>query len=89
MKSIIYTAWDGTQTPFSLARNDIVKNFMDNIMEGMAPNMALCQMLWEGFPLAGIDFQVMGLREMLQKLQEQRDELFSQFSLEKIFDNPL
>jgi len=26
---------------------------------------------------------------MLQKLQEQRDELFSQFSLEKIFDNPI
>ena len=89
MKSIIYTAWDGTQTPFSLARHDIVKTFMDNIMEGMSPNMALAQMLWEGFPLSGMDFQVMGLREMLQKLQEQRDELFSQFNLEKIFDNPI
>ncbi|MBP1762585.1 MAG: von Willebrand factor type [Firmicutes bacterium] len=89
MKSIIYTAWDGKQTPFSLARNDIVKTFIDNIMEGMSPNMSLAQMLWEGFPLSGMDFQVMGLREMLQKLQEQRDELFSQFSLEKIFDNPI
>jgi len=52
-----------------LARNDIVKTFIDNIMEGMSPNMALAQMLWEGFPLSGMDFQVMGLREMLQKLQ--------------------
>ena len=86
MKSIIYTAWDGTQTPFTLERKDLIKAFLDNIMEGMSPNMALAQMLWEGFPLAGMDFQMMGLREMLQKLQEQRDELFSQLSLEKIFD---
>ena len=29
---------------------------MDSIMEGMDPTMALAQMLWEGFPLAGMDF---------------------------------
>ncbi len=89
MKSIIYTAWDGTQTPFSLIRKDIIKTFIDNIMEGMSPNMALAQMLWEGFPLAGLDFKVMGLREILEKLKEQRNELLSQYNLEKAFDNPI
>ena len=66
MKTIVYSSWDGTQTPFSLARNDIIKSFIDNIMEGMSPNMALAQMLWEGFPLTGMDFQVMGLKDILQ-----------------------
>ena len=45
MKSIIYTAWDGSQTPFTLKREDILKAFMDNIMEGMDPGMAMAQML--------------------------------------------
>ena len=89
MKTIVYSSWDGTQSPFSLARNDIIKSFIDNIMEGMSPNMALAQMLWEGFPLTGMDFQVMGLKDILQQLQQQKDELFSKYNLQKIFDDPI
>jgi uncharacterized protein with von Willebrand factor type A (vWA) domain len=89
MKTIVYSSWDGTQTLFSLARNDIIKSFIDNIMEGMSPNMALAQMLWEGFPLTGMDFQVMGLKDILQKLQQQKDELFSKYNLQKVFDDPV
>jgi uncharacterized protein with von Willebrand factor type A (vWA) domain len=89
MKTIVYSSWDGTQTLFSLARNDIIKSFIDNIMEGMSPNMALAQMLWEGFPLSGMDFQVMGLKDILQQLQQQKDELFSKYNLQKIFDDPV
>ncbi len=88
MKSIIYTAWDGSQVAFSLKRTDISRAFMDNIMEGLDPSMAMAQMLWEGFPLAGMDFRVMGLGEMLQQLQEKKEELFSQYSLDKAFDAP-
>ena len=89
MKTIVYSSWDGTQSLFSLARNDIIKSFIDNIMEGMSPNMALAQMLWEGFPLSGMDFQVMGLKDILQQLQQQKDELFSKYNLQKIFDDPI
>jgi uncharacterized protein with von Willebrand factor type A (vWA) domain len=89
MKSIVYTEWDGSQTPFTLKREDILKAFMDNIMEGMDPGMAMAQMLWEGFPLAGMDFRVMGLGEMLQQLEEKKEELFSQYSLERAFDAPM
>ena len=89
MKSLIYTAWNGTQSPFNLKRQDIIKAFMDNIMEGMDPNMAIAQMLWEGFPLAGKDFRVMGSQEMPEQLQKKREELFSLYSLEKAFDVPL
>lgn len=89
MKSIIYTAWDETQTPFTLKRKDIIKAFMDNIMEGMSPNMAMAQMLWEGFPLAGMNFQVMGMQEMLQQLQQKKEEMLSEYNLDKAFDDPI
>jgi uncharacterized protein with von Willebrand factor type A (vWA) domain len=89
MKAIIYTSWDGTQAPFTLKRRDIIKAFTDTIMEGLEPAMALTQMLWEGFPLAGMDFRVMGLSEMLQQLKEKKSELLSQYNLEHAFDVPL
>jgi len=89
MKTTVYSAWDGTQSPFTLARKEIIKNFIDNIMEGMSPNMALAKMLWEGFPLSGMDFQVMGLKDILQQLQQQKEELFLKYSLKKSFDDPV
>jgi uncharacterized protein with von Willebrand factor type A (vWA) domain len=89
MKTIVYSAWDGTQALFTLARREIIRNFIDNIMEGMSPNRAMAKMLWEGFPLSGMDFQVMGLKEILQKLQQQKNELFSKYSLQKAFDDPV
>lgn len=89
MKTIVYSAWDGAQTPFTLARKEIINKFIDNIMEGMSPNMALAKMLWEGFPLSGMDFQVMGLKDIIQQLQQKKDELFSKYSLQKAFDDPV
>lgn len=89
MKSVIYTAWDGTQAPFSLIRPDIIKSFMDNIMEGMDPNMSIARMLLEGFPLSGMNFRVMGLQEMLQHLEEKKEELFSKYNLTRAFDDPI
>jgi uncharacterized protein with von Willebrand factor type A (vWA) domain len=81
--------WDGTQYPFSLKRKDVVDRFMNNIMKGMSPNTALAEMFWKGFPLAGMDFRVMGLEEMVQELERRKDDLFSTYSLEKIFDDPI
>jgi len=89
MKSVIYKKWDGSQDPFSLKKKDIVDKFMENIMKGMSPNMSIAQMLWEGFPLAGKDFRVMGLEEMFQELQKQKKDLFSTYNLEKAFDKPM
>jgi len=89
MKSVIYTAWDGTQKPFTLKRREMIQTYLENIMMGMDPNMALAQMLWVGFPLGGMDFQVMGLKDMLQKIQEQIEQMLSEYSLEKAFDMPL
>jgi uncharacterized protein with von Willebrand factor type A (vWA) domain len=88
MKKIIYRRWDGTQKAFTLKRKEAVDKFMENVMRGMSPNMSMAQMMWEGFSAAGQDFRVMGLEEMIDELQKQRQELFSQFSLDKAFDKP-
>lgn len=89
MKKIIYRQWDGSQLAFTLNRKEIVDKFMENIMKGMSPNMSLSEMFWDGFSLAGMDFRVMGLEEMIQELQQQKNELFSQYNLEKAFDKPM
>lgn len=89
MKRFRYGRWDGTQQPFSLRKKDVLDRFMENIMKGLSPNMSMAQMLWDGFPLAGQDFRVMGLAEMLEMLEEQKHDLFSIYSLEKIFDTPI
>jgi len=89
VKDFIFKKWDGSQQPFSLKRKEIVDQFMDNIMKGMNPNMSLAQMLWEGFPLQGMDFRVMGLEEILEELQQQKRDLFNTYNLEKAFDKPM
>lgn len=89
MKTIIYKPWDGKQNPFSLERKEVVDKFMENIMKGMSPNMSLAQMFWEGFELPSMDFRVMGLDEMLQELQNQKEDLFRKYNLQKIFDQPI
>lgn len=89
MKSFRYSRWDGTQQPFSERKKEIIDRFMENIMKGMSPNTSIAQMLWEGFPLAGMDFRVMGLEEMIEEIQSQKEDLFLQYNLEKIFDKPM
>jgi uncharacterized protein with von Willebrand factor type A (vWA) domain len=89
MKKSIYKRWDGTQEPFSLKREEILEKFMDNILKGMSPNRSMMQMLWSGFPLAGMNFRVMGLEEMIRELERQKKDLFSTYTLEKAFDQPM
>ncbi|MEE8397797.1 MAG: hypothetical protein V3S89_02245, partial [Desulfobacterales bacterium] len=89
MKSYLFKRWDGTQDAFSLKKKDIVDKFMENIMKGMNPNQSMAEMMWDGFDMAGTSFRVMGLEEMLQEIQKQKQELFSQYNLEKAFDKPI
>ena len=51
--------------------------------------MSLSEMIWDGLSLAGMDFKVMGLEEMVQELQMEMNELFSQYNLEKALDMPM
>jgi len=58
-------------------------------MKGMNPRTSLARMMWSGFPLAGMNFRVMGLEEMMQALQRQIDDLFAKYHLENALDQPI
>ncbi|MBU2643283.1 VWA domain-containing protein [bacterium] len=88
MKKITYRQWDGSQQPFSLNKKEIADRFFENLFKGMSPGMSLAQMMWEGFSLAGRDFRIMGLEEMIAELQKQKDDMLSQYNLEEAFDQP-
>ena len=88
MKSYIYSRWDGAQKPFSLERREMAQAFLNNLMKGLSPELALAQMLWDGFPLAGKDFRVMGLQELLNELQQAKKDLFAKYNLDRVFDLP-
>lgn len=89
MKIFTYRKWDGSQDPFSLHKKDIVDRFMENIMKGMRPDISLAQMFWNGFPMAGMNFRVMGLSELIAELEKEKKDLFSQYNLESAFDKPM
>jgi len=89
MKFLVYKKWDDSQSPFSLDKKEIVDRFMDNILKGLNPNMALAQMFWNGFPMAGMNFRVMRLAEMAQELEQRKNDLFSRYHLENAFDMPM
>ncbi|MFH2131677.1 MAG: hypothetical protein ABIK68_14990, partial [bacterium] len=88
MKKITYRQWDGSQQPFSLNKKEIADRFFENLFKGMSPGMSLAQMMWEGFSLAGRDFRIMGLEEMIAELQKQKDDMLSLYNLEEAFDQP-
>ncbi|MBT3226567.1 MAG: VWA domain-containing protein [Deltaproteobacteria bacterium] len=88
MKKITYQRWDGSQEPFSLNKKEIADRFFENLFKGMSPGMSLAQMMWEGFSMAGKDFRVMGLEEMVAELEKQKNELLDRYTLEHAFDKP-
>ena len=60
-----YSRWDGTQRAFSLAAEQALDELARHLMEGMSVEEALSWMRYQGFELAGMDFRVMGVEELL------------------------
>ncbi len=88
MKKIIYRQWDGSQQPFSLDKKEVADRFFENMFKGMSAGMSLAQMMWEGFSMAGRDFRVMGLEEMIREIEKQKNELLEKYTLDNAFDKP-
>jgi uncharacterized protein with von Willebrand factor type A (vWA) domain len=81
-----YSRWDGTQRPFSLAAEAALDELARHLMEGMSVDEALSWMRYQGFELAGQDFRVMGVEELLQQLRQQARELMAGRNLDHAFD---
>jgi uncharacterized protein with von Willebrand factor type A (vWA) domain len=81
-----YSAWDGTQALFSLEAEQALDELSKLLMEGLDVREALDWMTSQGFELAGREFRVMGLEELLQRLSRRAQELLARHNMDHTFD---
>ncbi|HXZ86017.1 MAG TPA: VWA domain-containing protein [Myxococcota bacterium] len=86
MTRVRYSRWDGTQRAFSLAAEAALDELARHLMEGMSVEEALSWMRYQGFELAGMDFRVLGVEELLQQLRQQARERMAGHNMERTFD---
>ena len=78
-----YSAWDGTQADYAMTAEDLFSQMTDDLAYHGDPNAALRKLLQDGYDLDGERMQ--GLRDMLQRLQERREEMLAQGDLGDMF----
>jgi len=76
-----YSRWDGAQPEFSLDAEQALDALSELLMEGLGVDEALEWLRQSGFELAGMDFRVMGVEELLRELQQQARELLGRYDL--------
>lgn len=79
-----YSAWDGSQSGFDLTASDIMAEINDDLLYHGDVNAALRRMMQSGFEANGERIQ--GLREMLDKLRQERQERLDQHDLGGVYD---
>jgi uncharacterized protein with von Willebrand factor type A (vWA) domain len=83
----LYSQWDGTRAIYSLEAERALDELSKFLMEGLELEKALDWMRHAGFDLAGMDFRVMGMEELLQELRQQANELMSGVNMDETFDD--
>lgn len=78
-----YSAWDGTQADYPMSAEELFAQLTDDLAYHGDPNAALRKLLQQGFDRDGEHMQ--GLREMLQRLQDRRQELLDRGDLGGVF----
>ena len=86
MKRMVYSHWDSTQHRYSLDADQSLDELSRFLMEGLDLKESLDWMRYQGFDLAGMDFRVMGLEELLSELRQQARELMADFNMDETFD---
>src|SRR3954454_4598338 len=81
-----YSRWDGSQTGFELDAYDVFGEITDDLLYHGDLNAALRRMLQSGFEDRNGE-QLMGLREMLEKLRRRRRDQLEQFNLGGVYDD--
>jgi uncharacterized protein with von Willebrand factor type A (vWA) domain len=86
MVRIRYSRWDGRHAPFTLEGEAALDELSRYLWEGLDLEQSLEWMRYQGFELAGLEFRVMGIEELVAELRQRvRDEL-SRYNLEHTFD---
>ncbi len=86
MIRIRYSRWDGTQSPLELDADGALEQLQQLMMEGLSAEEALEWMQRYGFDLAGTEFRVMGIEELLQELRQQARDLMAPYNMDGAFD---
>jgi uncharacterized protein with von Willebrand factor type A (vWA) domain len=87
MKAFVYSAWDGTQARFRLDGSQALDALSDLLMEGLEAADALEWMRRHGFALAGLDFRVMGIDELLRELADEVRALEERYRMDAALDD--
>ena len=80
-----YSRWDGTQKGFELDADGLFEELTDDLLYHGDVNAALRRMMQEGMRDRNGD-RVQGLRELMEKLRQQRQEKLDQFDLGGVYD---
>jgi uncharacterized protein with von Willebrand factor type A (vWA) domain len=81
-----YSRWDGSQTGFDLDAEQLLDEMSDDLLYHGDLNAALRRLMQQGFKDRNNE-QLMGLREMLQKLRERRREELENRDLGGVYDD--
>ncbi len=80
-----YSPWDGTQTGFDLDEFDLLDELSDDLLYHGDVNSALRELMQRG--LRGPDGERLGgLRDLLERLREERQQLLDQYDLGGVYD---
>jgi len=80
-----YSRWDGTQKGFDLDAEGLFDELTDDLLYHGDVNAALRRMMQEGMRDRNGE-RVQGLRELMDKLRQQRQEKLDQFDLGGVYD---
>ena len=81
-----YSMWDGTQEVPDLSADDILDNITDDLMNFGDLQHALRNLMQRGVRMPSGD-RTQGLRDLLQRLRQQRRQQLDRFDLSSIFDD--
>ena len=81
-----YSRWDGTQTGFDLGADDVLAQVTDDLVYHGDVNAALRRMLQEGLK-DRVGERVAGLRELLERLRQRRQEELARHDLGGVYDD--
>jgi uncharacterized protein with von Willebrand factor type A (vWA) domain len=80
-----YSRWDGSQKGFELDAFDVLGELTDDLLYHGDPTSALRRLLQSGFEDRNGD-RIQGLREILQKLRQERSERLADHDLGGVYD---
>jgi uncharacterized protein with von Willebrand factor type A (vWA) domain len=83
VKAWRYSRWDGTQDEFTLDPKRALDALSELLMEGLSVEEALEWMRRSGFPLAGMNFRVMGAEELIDELRARARELMQRYRMDR------